>query len=292
MRLSLPNDGLIVTNVSDSNQSWMYKKSELLYFWSDPFYLKVIVIVSRNRKTRFSASIFRLRGNESVREFVERSEEFFSELCRNELSEKVVKNKENRSEFDPSEKNFVSVDFVSELIDELKKLREEIAALKVESRSTSTSPIAIKEEEIVGFPREIEEPNEHIYENLRHFVAEEKAEAEQIVFANFLTNPLFAVDKQLLVNTVANQFGVDLQSPFLEKLIFNQDLFLSQRRTFANMIWQISPEEIQALCSTNFSLSCEFETDSPEKTKSILKPNGLSRPSTKRTRISWKTNDE
>ena len=85
MRLSLPDDGLIVDNVADPNQSWMYKRKELLYFWCHPSQTKVIVIISKNRpfyntNRPFSASIFSLRGRESFSMFIERAQEFFARL--------------------------------------------------------------------------------------------------------------------------------------------------------------------------------------------------------------------
>ena len=86
VKLSLPDDGLIVENSADSNQSWMYKRSELLYFWRDPFYAKVIVIVTSNPSSpyyasqSFSASVFRLRGHQSVPGFFQRAQQFFAQL--------------------------------------------------------------------------------------------------------------------------------------------------------------------------------------------------------------------
>ncbi|MBL8086396.1 MAG: hypothetical protein JNN26_27450, partial [Candidatus Obscuribacter sp.] len=65
---------------------------------------------------------------------------------------------------------------------------------------------------------------------------------QPIFFANHLTNPVFNVDKQLLINTIANQFGFDLNSPQLQQLISNQHLFAARKRTFANMVWQLTPD--------------------------------------------------
>ncbi|CAF3871950.1 unnamed protein product, partial [Didymodactylos carnosus] len=45
---------------------------------------------------------------------------------------------------------------------------------------------------------------------------------QPIYFANRLTNPVFSVDKELLTNTIANQFGYDIDSPQLQKLVQNQ----------------------------------------------------------------------
>ena len=86
VKLSLPDDGLIVENSADSNQSWMYKRSELLYFWRDPFYAKVIVIVTSNPSSyysssqSYSASVFRLRGHQSIPGFFQRAQQFFAQL--------------------------------------------------------------------------------------------------------------------------------------------------------------------------------------------------------------------
>ena len=204
MKLSLPDEGLIVENLTDSNLSWMFKQSELLYFWPDPFYSKIIVVISYNRQTPYSASIFRLRGDQSVQRFLQRAQNFFANLSRTSLLEKsstierrTTRSKRNKSErskkstqslrptpirlvtrteFDPGQTSvensissiyhrrtysetsdsnptpvttnptLVSAEYVADLVRELKELRQEIAALKMESRvtpvrSTSTSPI-------------------------------------------------------------------------------------------------------------------------------------------------------
>lgn len=85
VRLTLPDDGLIIENIPDPNQSWMYKTTELLYFWRDPYYSSIIVVVTINRSYYhssgpYSASIFRLRGNESVQLFIQRAQQFFAQL--------------------------------------------------------------------------------------------------------------------------------------------------------------------------------------------------------------------
>jgi hypothetical protein len=118
--------------------------------------------------------------------------------------------------------------------------------------------------------------------------------SQQILFSDHLTNPLFNVDKQLLANTIANQFGVDLNSPYLQELIANQHLFVAEKRTFANMIWQITPEEENALCSSPITTTTTsnvikiYTGDSNSSTaKSILKLNKPSRSVSKGQRISW-----
>jgi hypothetical protein len=115
---------------------------------------------------------------------------------------------------------------------------------------------------------------------------------QQALFSNHLTNPLFNVDKQLLANTIANQFGIDRKSPYLQKLIANQHLFVTRKRTFANMVWQITPEEENALCSlpetTTSNIIDTNTVDANSSTaKSILKPKKTSRPVSKGQRISW-----
>jgi hypothetical protein len=86
VKLTLPDEGLIIDNVLDPNQSWMYKASELLYFWRDFYYINTIVIITSNRSNHsyaiepYSASIFRLRGNESVQLFIQRAQQFFAQL--------------------------------------------------------------------------------------------------------------------------------------------------------------------------------------------------------------------
>ena len=111
---------------------------------------------------------------------------------------------------------------------------------------------------------------------------------EQVLFANRLTNPLFNMDKQLLTNTIANQFGVDLKSPYLQQLIANQHLFATQKRTFANMIWQITPEEEYDLCTTPVVTTPSNIMDSNNSTaKSILKAKKPPHLIPKSRRISW-----
>lgn len=85
VKLSLPDEGFVIDNLLDSNQSWMYRTSELLYFWRDPRHENLIVVVTFNRKNTptigsFSASIFRLRGNESIRIFLRRAQQVFARL--------------------------------------------------------------------------------------------------------------------------------------------------------------------------------------------------------------------
>jgi len=115
---------------------------------------------------------------------------------------------------------------------------------------------------------------------------------KQVLFSDHLTNPLFNVDKQLLENTIANQFGIDLKSPYLQKLIANQHLFVTHKRTFANMIWQITPEEENALCSSpDITTSNIIDTNTVDTNsltaKSILKLKKSSRSVSKGQRISW-----
>ncbi|CAF2697048.1 unnamed protein product [Rotaria sp. Silwood2] len=116
--------------------------------------------------------------------------------------------------------------------------------------------------------------------------------SQPIIFANHLTNPLFNIDKELLANTIANQFGVDHNSPYLPQLIANQHLFVTDKRTFANMVWQITPEEENDLCSSPVTITSnniiQNTNDSNNSTaKSILKSNKLSRSLSKKQRITW-----
>jgi hypothetical protein len=85
VKIALPDDGLIIHNVTDPNQSWIFKTSELLYFWRDPYYLNIIIVITLNRSERhpkrpYSASIFRLRGTDSAQLFLQQARQFFSNL--------------------------------------------------------------------------------------------------------------------------------------------------------------------------------------------------------------------
>jgi hypothetical protein len=115
---------------------------------------------------------------------------------------------------------------------------------------------------------------------------------QPIYFANHLTNPIFNVDKQLLINTIANQFGIDLNSPQLQQLIINQHLFVARKRTFANMVWQLTPDEETALCSSPTSTRTNYididTIDSNNSTaRSILKATKNFHSTPKRRGISW-----
>ena len=119
----------------------------------------------------------------------------------------------------------------------------------------------------------------------------------QVYFADHLTNPLFNVDKQLLTNTIANQFGIDLQSPYLPQLISNQHLFVAQKRTYANMVWQLTADEMRNLCSspiTNKTNSIPIAIDSSTSgtTKSILRSQKPFSAFSKRQHITWNANVE
>jgi hypothetical protein len=115
--------------------------------------------------------------------------------------------------------------------------------------------------------------------------------SQPVYFANHLTNPMFNVDKQLLINTIANQFGVELHSPQLQNLILNQHLFVARKRTFANMVWQLSPDDETALCSSPLSSLLSTNTidvDVERSTaRSILKAHKNSCSPSKRHGISW-----
>ena len=118
--------------------------------------------------------------------------------------------------------------------------------------------------------------------------------SQPVYFANHLTNPMFNMDKQLLINTIANQFGVDLQSPQLQNLIINQHLFVARKRTFANMVWQMTPDEETALCSSSVSSNTDkvdLDGKDPDQTsaRSILKPTKQLHSTSKRRTISWDT---
>lgn len=564
VKLSLPDDGLIIDNQTDANQSWIFKTSELLYFWRDPLYPNIIAVVTKNRSRNnrpYSASVFRLRANESAQNFLQQAQKFFSNLptvksFRAQSSDKLLRNdtltkhqyeskssmktksltkvnkppettnirRVTRAEFDPGKtpvstnqrtqsetassidstrdiisytkrtthddedklttvSNAMSLDQVAELMRELKNLRNEITALKLErklpisTRTISTSPLVVysdkvkqtndsstttsspsflqmlsdtekdaetqtdfslvshqrkqitrknkktmigtsgisstsknqistttyrkgqrtvsnsstttisdqedssseissqttqpstsehfqptilsapprpiviqnsisHEEDLVTIDKEIptflssvkpssnipptnenthfqssneniKPSTEHIYENVPiliqsnttreaiytipiiksdesksvpsddhvYYTINNSIESQQnssnspptmdnsssmniqqqqkpqivsagrhrnqpIYFANHLTNPMFNIDKQLLINTIANQFGIDLNSPQLQQLITNQHLFVARKRTFANMIWQMTPDEETALYSS------------------------------------------
>ena len=92
VRLSLPDEGLIIENIHDPTQSWMYKASDLLYVWHDPYYLNIIIVITLNRSHYratglYSASIFRLRGNDSVELFFQRVQQFFSQPSRSRTTD-------------------------------------------------------------------------------------------------------------------------------------------------------------------------------------------------------------
>jgi hypothetical protein len=113
---------------------------------------------------------------------------------------------------------------------------------------------------------------------------------QPIYFANHLTNPIFNVDKQLLINTIANQFGVDLHSPQLQQLITNQHLFVARKRTFANMVWQLTPDEETALCSSPIATETMNMIDivtNDCSARSILKATKRFHLTSKRRGISW-----
>ncbi|CAM4740881.1 unnamed protein product [Rotaria magnacalcarata] len=115
---------------------------------------------------------------------------------------------------------------------------------------------------------------------------------QPIYFANHLTNPIFNIDKQLLINTVANQFGVDLNSPQLQQLVTNQHLFAARKRTFANMVWQLTPDEETALCSPHAAIQIDLtETEALDSdyasNRSILKANNGLQSTSKRRNITW-----
>lgn len=122
---------------------------------------------------------------------------------------------------------------------------------------------------------------------------------QQVSFSNHLTNPLFKTDKQLLANTIANQFGLDLNSSEVQKLMGNQHLFVHNKRTFANVIWPISAEEENVLCSSPTSIipppTINIQTgdfNGSSTGKSILKPKNPSRLSLKGQHISWGMSSE
>ena len=85
VKISLPDDGLVIENTTDLSRSWIFRTSDLLYFWRDSLFLNVIVVVtinrSRHRSTRpYSASIFRLRGTESAQSFLQQAQHYFDKL--------------------------------------------------------------------------------------------------------------------------------------------------------------------------------------------------------------------
>ncbi len=109
VKLSLPDDGLIIDNVPDPNQSWMYRTSELLYFWRDPYYVNIIIVITLNRTNYqrsgpYSATIFRLRGNESVQLFLQRAQQFFAQLS-SKNDQKRLFEKSATTEYMPADDN-------------------------------------------------------------------------------------------------------------------------------------------------------------------------------------------
>ena len=85
VKISLPDEGLVIDNIPDPMQSWIFKTSELLYFWRDTYYSDIIVVVTKSRSRHqpsrpFSGSLFRLRGMESAQAFVQTAQQFFAKL--------------------------------------------------------------------------------------------------------------------------------------------------------------------------------------------------------------------
>ena len=112
--------------------------------------------------------------------------------------------------------------------------------------------------------------------------------SQPVYFANHLTNPMLNMDKQLLVNTIANQFGIDFSSPQLHTLVCNQHLFVSRKRTFANMVWQMTPDEELALRSSPIeSIAIDLIEEQQSSVSSILKSNKPANSTTLRRSITW-----
>ncbi|KAI0984044.1 hypothetical protein GJ496_005653 [Pomphorhynchus laevis] len=82
-------------------------------------------------------------------------------------------------------------------------------------------------------------------------------------FANRLTNPMFTNNNSLLVNTLANQFGLLIDSPELMTIVNDQSRYFSGRRTFANIIWNMSPEEESILRTKSPSPSIKLQIFNP-----------------------------
>jgi hypothetical protein len=102
VKIALPDDGLIIHNITDPNQSWIFKTTELLYFWRDPYYLNIIIVITINRSRRhsnrpYSASIFRLRGTDSAQEFLQQARKFFSNLSTLNNTSNLPKLNKNKS---------------------------------------------------------------------------------------------------------------------------------------------------------------------------------------------------
>ena len=156
----------------------------------------------------------------------------------------------------------------------------------------SRSAIAASSDSHGEPPAELVSPTEARPAYKPQIVSTGRHRSQPVYFANHLTNPVFNVDKQLLMNTIANQFGVEPNSTQLQNLITNQHLFVTRKRTFANMIWQLTPDEETALCSSPApSLNETFDRDrldtSHGTARSILKmPRNFPSTSKRRT-ISW-----
>lgn len=85
MKLSLPDDGLLIDNVREPDQSWIFKRSELLYLWHDHRHSPIIVVITKNRSRRhsnlpFSASFFRLKSTSSIEQFLQAAQQFFGQI--------------------------------------------------------------------------------------------------------------------------------------------------------------------------------------------------------------------
>ena len=323
--MSLPNEGLVIDNLLDPDQSWMYKTSELLYFWQEFSYTNIIVVITSNRSgyyanEQYSASIFRLRGYESVQLFIERAQQFFAQLSTSNIQktnsktlleksattenidtptdQKIKHNKKSKShpttnksaimkssisskskrtdqsvirtEFDPRKRstiessfepykrrtysettlssdarslyskklnninnnnndedekltsvsNYLPGEYVTQLLRELKELRNEIAALKLDTRftpvrSSSTSPLADIQEKLARLsPIEIDAETQT---DLSLIIAEKKEETKmdisnEVSVTNKRKKELS--DRKVNKRTVTSNTGPDREGKF------------------------------------------------------------------------------
>ncbi|CAF4504065.1 unnamed protein product, partial [Rotaria magnacalcarata] len=76
------------------------------------------------------------------------------------------------------------------------------------------------------------------------------------------------------------------------QLVTNQHLFAARKRTFANMVWQLTPDEETALCSPHAAIQIDLtETEALDSdyasNRSILKANNGLQSTSKRRNITW-----
>ncbi|KAL7670668.1 hypothetical protein ACOME3_005597 [Neoechinorhynchus agilis] len=140
----------------------------------------------------------------------------------------------------------------------------------------------------------------HEYENVEFNRSQQIANVDRRVtkppapsypsFSDHLTNPMLIGNPSLLMNTLANQFGVAVDSPELIRIIQNQPLFMANRRTFANLIWDMSSSEEAVLTARPSPVPEEMKAKAWGKRHGLNKKSNLkSRNGTRKDALSVKT---